>query len=109
MPEAFPSDGRVLGARDFPSDGLVLGIESSCDEMAAAVLRSGREIVSSAVHGQENVHAPYGGVVPELASRDHVRVVSGVVAAALAEADLCLLYTSPSPRDATLSRMPSSA
>ena len=88
MPEAFPSDGLVLGARDFPSEGLVLGIESSCDEMAAAVLRSGREIVSSAVHGQENVHAPYGGVVPELASRDHVRVVSGVVAAALAEADL---------------------
>ena len=88
MPEAFPSDGRVLGATDFPSDGRVLGIESSCDEMAAAVLRSGREIVSSAVHGQESVHAPYGGVVPELASRDHVRVVSGVVAAALAEADL---------------------
>jgi N6-L-threonylcarbamoyladenine synthase len=67
---------------------LVLGIESSCDEMAAAVLRGGREILSSVVHGQAEVHAPYGGVVPELASRDHVRVVSAVVEAALAEARL---------------------
>ena len=74
----------------FPEDGLVLGIESSCDEMAAAVLRGGREIVSSAVHGQESVHSPYGGVVPELASRDHVRVVSNVVEAALSEAGLGL-------------------
>ena len=67
---------------------LVLGIESSCDEMAAAVLRDGREILSSCVHGQAQVHAPYGGVVPELASRDHVRVVSDVVEAALREAGL---------------------
>jgi N6-L-threonylcarbamoyladenine synthase len=66
----------------------VLGIESSCDEMAAAVVRGGREILSSAVHGQTSVHAPYGGVVPELASRDHVRVVSDVVRRALEEADL---------------------
>lgn len=72
----------------LPDSPLVLGIESSCDEMAAAVLRGGREIVSSAVHGQESVHAPYGGVVPELASRDHVRVVSRVVDAALREAGL---------------------
>jgi N6-L-threonylcarbamoyladenine synthase len=70
----------------LPEAPLVLGIESSCDEMAAAVLRGGREIVSSAVYGQEKVHAPYGGVVPELASRDHVRVVSDVVEAALREA-----------------------
>jgi len=65
---------------------LVLGIESSCDEMAAAVVRDGREILSSVIHAQVDVHAPYGGVVPELASRDHVRAVSGVVARALAEA-----------------------
>lgn len=66
----------------------VLGIESSCDEMAAAVVRGGREILSSAVHGQFEVHAPYGGVVPELASRDHVRAVSAVVEEALARAGL---------------------
>jgi N6-L-threonylcarbamoyladenine synthase len=74
----------------LPEAPLVLGIESSCDEMAAAVLRGGREIVSSAVYGQEKVHAPYGGVVPELASRDHVRVVSDVVEAALREAGVSL-------------------
>jgi N6-L-threonylcarbamoyladenine synthase len=67
---------------------IVLGIESSCDEMAAAVVRGGFEILSSTVHGQFEVHAPYGGVVPELASRDHVRAVSGVVEAALAQAGL---------------------
>lgn len=66
----------------------VLGIESSCDEMAAAVVRRGREIVASSVRGQARVHAPYGGVVPELASRDHVRGVTEVVAEALAEARL---------------------
>ena len=67
---------------------IVLGIESSCDEMAAAVVRGGCEILSSAVHGQFEVHAPYGGVVPELASRDHVRAVSAVVEEALARAGL---------------------
>ena len=72
----------------LPEAPLVLGIESSCDEMAAAVLRSGRTIVSSTIHGQAGVHAPYGGVVPELASRDHVRAVSHVVEAALHEAGL---------------------
>jgi N6-L-threonylcarbamoyladenine synthase len=66
----------------------VLGVESSCDEMAAAVVRDGREIASSCVHGQETVHAPYGGVVPELASRDHVRAVHAVTARALAEAGI---------------------
>ena len=74
----------------LPDSPLVLGIESSCDEMAAAVLRGGREIISSAVHGQGKVHAPYGGVVPELASRDHVRVVSDVVEAALREAGVSI-------------------
>jgi len=68
----------------------VLGIESSCDEMAAAVLRGGREILASVVRGQSQVHAPYGGVVPELASRDHVRVVSEVTEQALAQAGVAL-------------------
>ncbi len=54
--------------------------------MAAAVVRGGAEILSSVIHGQTDVHALYGGVVPELASRDHVRAVSGVVNAALAAA-----------------------
>jgi N6-L-threonylcarbamoyladenine synthase len=66
----------------------VLGIESSCDEMAAAVVRSGRHILASVVHGQADVHRPYGGVVPELASRDHVRAVSSAVEQALDRAHL---------------------
>ena len=69
---------------------LVLGIERSCDEMAAAVLRGPSEILSSCVHSQDWVHDPYGGVVPELASRDHVRAVSAVVEAALSEAHVSL-------------------
>jgi N6-L-threonylcarbamoyladenine synthase len=67
---------------------LILGIESSCDDMAAAVVRDGTEVVASVVEAQDRVHAPYGGVVPELASRDHVRHVRGVVAAALARAGI---------------------
>jgi N6-L-threonylcarbamoyladenine synthase len=69
----------------------ILGIESSCDEMAAAVVVADaalREVVASVVQGQDAVHAPYGGVVPELASRDHVRAVSAVTERALAEAGL---------------------
>jgi N6-L-threonylcarbamoyladenine synthase len=67
---------------------LVLGVESSCDEMAAAVVRDGREVLASRVESQIDVHRPYGGVVPELASRDHARTVSQVVGAALDAADL---------------------
>jgi tRNA N6-adenosine threonylcarbamoyltransferase len=67
---------------------LVLGVESSCDEMAAAVVRGGHAILSNVIHGQADVHAPYGGVVPELASRDHVRAISRVVEQALTQASV---------------------
>jgi tRNA N6-adenosine threonylcarbamoyltransferase len=68
---------------------VVLGLESSCDDTAAAVLRDGR-LVSSVVSSQDAVHGPYGGVVPELASRHHVRNVLAVVDAALARAEMQL-------------------
>ena len=67
---------------------LVLGVETSCDETAAAVVRRGTEVLASVVRGQEALHAPYGGVVPELASRDHLGALDAVVASALAEATL---------------------
>ena len=70
-----------------PQD-LVLGVESSCDEMAAAVLRGGRAILSNVIHGQADLHGPYGGVVPELASRDHVKAISRVVHEALTQASV---------------------
>jgi tRNA N6-adenosine threonylcarbamoyltransferase len=69
---------------------IVLGIESSCDETAAAVVADGRRIVSSVVASQDDVHAPYGGVVPELASRRHIEVIVPVVERALGDARLRL-------------------
>ncbi|HYE94115.1 MAG TPA: tRNA (adenosine(37)-N6)-threonylcarbamoyltransferase complex transferase subunit TsaD [Terriglobales bacterium] len=69
---------------------IVLGIESSCDETAAAVLEDGRRVRSSVVASQDAVHAPYGGVVPELASRRHLEVVVPVVERALAQAGVGL-------------------
>src|SRR5271163_979471 len=68
-------------------DAFILGIESSCDETGAAVVRSGRQILSNAVASQIATHQPYGGVVPELASREHLRAIVPVVRQALAEAN----------------------
>src|SRR6516162_7499150 len=65
---------------------FILGIESSCDETAAAVVCSGARVVSNVVASQFAVHQPYGGVVPELASREHLRAIVPVVRQALAEA-----------------------
>jgi N6-L-threonylcarbamoyladenine synthase len=64
----------------------ILGIESSCDETAAAVVRSGEQVISNAVFSQIATHQPYGGVVPELASREHLRAIVPVVRKALEEA-----------------------
>src|SRR5574337_1471158 len=69
---------------------LTLGIETSCDETAAAVLEDDRRIRSSVVASQDTVHAPYGGVVPELASRRHVEAVWPVVQEALTKAGVGL-------------------
>ena len=65
----------------------ILGIESSCDETAAAIVRSGEQVISNVVASQIATHQPYGGVVPELASREHLRAIAPVVKQALAEAD----------------------
>jgi len=67
-------------------DTFILGIESSCDETAAAVVRSGEQMISNVVASQIATHKPYGGVVPELASREHLRAIVPVVKQALAEA-----------------------
>ena len=67
-------------------DATILGIESSCDETGAAVVRAGEQILSNVVASQIATHQPYGGVVPELASREHLRAIVPVVRQALAEA-----------------------
>ncbi|HAA02583.1 MAG TPA: tRNA (adenosine(37)-N6)-threonylcarbamoyltransferase complex transferase subunit TsaD [Syntrophobacteraceae bacterium] len=67
---------------------IILGIESSCDETAAAVVEDGRRILADVVSSQVAVHSPYGGVVPELASRKHVEAILPVVSQALSDAGL---------------------
>ncbi len=74
---------------DLPR-GLILGIESSCDETAAAIVERGRHQLANVVASQIATHAPYGGVVPELASREHLRNIVPVVRSALAEAQVAL-------------------
>ena len=76
------SSGTGLG------QGLILGIESSCDETAAAVVRSGATALSNVVASQMSLHANYGGVVPELASREHLRNIVPVVREAMSRAGI---------------------
>ncbi|MGH7797960.1 MAG: tRNA (adenosine(37)-N6)-threonylcarbamoyltransferase complex transferase subunit TsaD [Candidatus Binatia bacterium] len=69
---------------------LVLGVETSCDDTAAAVLQDGRAILANVVSSQDQVHGPYGGVVPELASRHHIKNVMPIVDGALRKAGATL-------------------
>jgi N6-L-threonylcarbamoyladenine synthase len=74
----------------MPGAGLILAIETSCDETAAAVVQRGSRTLSSVVASQIATHARYGGVVPELASREHLRAIVPVVRAALTQANVTL-------------------
>jgi N6-L-threonylcarbamoyladenine synthase len=69
---------------------LILGVETSCDDTAAAVLRDGRTILANVVSSQDHVHGPYGGVVPELASRQHIENILPMVDSALQQAGIGL-------------------
>jgi N6-L-threonylcarbamoyladenine synthase len=86
------SDTSYSGSGLIPAvtGGMILGIESSCDETAAAVVQRGRRQLSNVVASQIAIHSPYGGVVPELASREHLRAIVPVVEAALREAGITL-------------------
>lgn len=66
----------------------ILGIESSCDETAAAIVRDGRVLVSNVVNSQIDIHALYGGVVPEVAARSHIEVINPVINQALTDANM---------------------
>ena len=68
----------------------ILAIETSCDETAAAVVEEGVEILSNVVASQADMHAEYGGVFPEMASRVHIETIHGVIASALAQAHVSL-------------------
>lgn len=67
---------------------ILLGIESSCDETAASVVEDGRRLLSNVVNSQIDIHAAYGGVVPEVAARSHIEVINPVINQALSEAGL---------------------
>ena len=69
-------------------DIITLGIESSCDETSVAVVKNGREILSNVIHSQIEIHEKFGGVVPEIASRNHVEAISAVTRKALEEANI---------------------
>lgn len=69
---------------------LLLGIETSCDDTAVAVLRDGRSLLANVVSSQDQVHGPYGGVVPELASRQHIQNILPIVDAALRQAGIAV-------------------
>ena len=92
MPDERAGSSKLFEAMNSASGGLIsgsgfiLGIESSCDETAAAVVRGGTEVLSSVVASQVDLHALYGGVVPELASREHLRNIVPVVRAAMTRA-----------------------
>lgn len=80
----------AIGKDPIPKGTLVLGLDTSCDDTAAAVVRDGREVLSSVVSSQVSLHAEYGGVVPELACRAHAEVVDEMVEASLEQARVTL-------------------
>ena len=69
-------------------DIIILGIESSCDETSVAIVKNGREVLSNVINTQISIHELYGGVVPEIASRNHVENISPVMKEALEEANV---------------------
>lgn len=79
-----------ITAQGWAGSGLILGLESSCDETSAAVVRAGREALSNVVASQIAIHAPFGGVVPEIASREHLRAIVPVVEQAIDQAGVAL-------------------
>lgn len=82
-----------MKAGDIPAffyDMLILGIETSCDETSAAVVKDGREIVSSIILSQDALHRQFGGVVPEIACRAHLESIIGIVNNALSDAKVQL-------------------
>ncbi len=79
-----------VSGRKLEEKLLILGIETSCDETAAAVVKDGRHICSNVISSQIKIHAQYGGIVPEIASRKHVEVINQVVETAINDAKITL-------------------
>ena len=71
-------------------DIYILGIESSCDETSSAVVKNGREVLSNVINSQIKIHEKFGGVVPEIASRNHIEAISNVVKQSLKQANITM-------------------
>ncbi len=87
-PAAGPRENSAADGATGDTPIRILGIETSCDETAAAVVEDGRVILSNVVASQADLHAQYGGIFPEMASRQHVRVIDTIIRQALARAHL---------------------
>ena len=72
------------------AETIILGIESSCDETSVAIVKNGREVLSNVISSQIEIHRRFGGVVPEIASRNHVMAINSVIDEALKKANLTL-------------------
>ena len=86
----MPKSSRIKETEIEEPPIRILGIESSCDETAAAVVENGRLILSNVVASQIDLHAQYGGVFPEVASRQHIKTIYPVIDEALQQAHLTL-------------------
>lgn len=82
--EDIKADTENLNKKDI----TILAIESSCDETACAIVKNGREVISSVINTQIAIHTEYGGVVPEIASRKHIENINPVIKKALADANM---------------------
>ena len=69
---------------------LILGIDTSCDDTSAAIVEDGNRIISNVISSQSDIHTRYGGIVPELASRRHIEMITPVVDEALTKADISI-------------------
>src|SRR5699024_9607700 len=77
---------KLIG--EIMKDIITLGIESSCDETSVAVVKNGREVLSNVINSQIKIHEKFGGVVPEIASRNHIEAISGVTDEAIKQAKI---------------------
>ncbi len=101
-PEATPRRIGDIRPEEEHGHGLVLGIETSCDDTCAAVVAEGRDVLSSVVSSQDDLHAEFGGVVPEHASRRHLEVIVPAIRRAMQDAgaapsDLCAIAVTAGP------------
>ena len=72
-------------------DIITLGIESSCDETSASIVKNGREVLSNVINSQIKIHEQFGGVVPEIASRNHIEAISNVVKEAINQSNMVMV------------------